>query len=229
MVMPAVKLIALVARRHDLDLAAFSHHWRTTHRKLILRLVNTGIIKGYVQNHRTEPQIDGLPVVADGSPELWVESVEDLARIRQSPEYTEGAYLDEPNFMEGRSRVLLAHEVVVIDGPGQERAAQCLKLMLFLRRPDACAAGAFDASIENLSRPIVMPGGMPVRLTQQRPIADSSVVPTRPIYDLAEFSWWPDRASLAAAWLDRQYPDVIDPTAVCGILVREEPCLWPMA
>jgi uncharacterized protein (TIGR02118 family) len=226
--MPGVKLIALVARRHDLDLAAFSHHWRTTHRDLILRLVKTGIVKGYVQNHRLEPQIDTLPAVADGSPELWLESINDMARIRQSPEYMEGAYLDEPNFMEGRSRILLAEEVVVIDGPGQERAAQYLKLMLFLRRSDTCAASAFDASFEGLSRPLIVPSGMPLRLTHQRPITNSSVPPNRPIYDLAEFSWWPDRASLAAAWLDRQYPEVIDPTATCGIIVREEPCLWPV-
>jgi uncharacterized protein (TIGR02118 family) len=226
--MPGVKLIALVARRHDLDLAAFSHHWRTTHRDLILRLVKTGIIKGYVQNHRTEPQLDGLPVVADGSPELWIESIEDMARIRQSSEYMEGAYLDEPNFMEGRSRILVAEEVVVVDGAGQERAAKHLKLMLFFRRAATCTAGAFNASYESLSRPLLMAAGMPVRLTQQRPIANASAVPTRPIYDLAEFSWWPDRASLAAAWIDRQYPEVIDPAATCGVLVHEEPCLWPV-
>ena len=58
--MPKTKLIALIDRRRDLGLAAFGHHWRTTHRTLIMRLVATGIIKGYVQNYRAEPQLPGL-------------------------------------------------------------------------------------------------------------------------------------------------------------------------
>jgi hypothetical protein len=228
-VMPGVKLIALITRRRDLDLAAFSHHWRTTHRDLIMRLVRTGIIKGYVQNHRAEPQLDGLPIVADGSPELWIESPDDMARIGQSPEYMQGARLDEPNFMEGRSRMLLAQEVVIIDALGQARAAQCVKLMLFLRRAEGCSALAFEAFCGNQSRSLLMPDAKPLRLTQQRPLTTQSADPLRPIYDFAEFSWWPDRASLAAAWLDRKYPDEIDAVATSGVLVQEERCLLPMA
>jgi hypothetical protein len=34
-----IKLIGLLDRRDDLTLEQFSHHWRTTHRELALRLV----------------------------------------------------------------------------------------------------------------------------------------------------------------------------------------------
>ncbi len=216
--MPKVKLIALIDRRRDLDLAAFSQHWRTTHRALIMRLVATGIIKGYVQNHRSEPQLDGLTLVGDGSPELWLESVTDMPRIRQSSEYMEGAYLDEPNFMEGRSRILVAEEHVVIPGPGQQAAAAGLKLMLFFKRTGAVAVT--DGCL-------LMEGAVPLRVTRQVPIVGFSSPDAPPLYDLAEFSWWPDRTSLEAAWRERAAPSWIDADATCGMLVREEPCLWP--
>jgi hypothetical protein len=79
---------------------------------------------GYIQNQR-RPDADpvpGLPLAGDGFPELWTRGADVLARLGAAPEYLEGAYLDESNFMEGRSQALLAREIVIDDGPGRVAA-----------------------------------------------------------------------------------------------------------
>ena len=98
-----LKLYGLLQRRPDLSLEEFSHHWRTVHRELALRLVPPGIMRGYVQNHRRDVDLVGQPAPADGCPEVWIDDVESLTRLATSPEYLEGAGPDEANFMDGNS------------------------------------------------------------------------------------------------------------------------------
>jgi EthD domain len=230
-----LKLIGLLSRRPDLTLAQFSHHWRTRHRNLSLRLIAPGIMSGYIQNHR-RPDADpipGLPLAGDGFPELWTEGEDVLARLGASSEYLEGAYLDEPNFMDGRSQALLAREIVIDDGPGRVAAPTLVKAMLFFKR-------AVDVPFENFARawertlhPILMPAAKPIRLTRQLAIklpgdpgATYQGVQT---YAGQEASYWPDIPSFLATWKNREaVPEYIDKDVTVGVIVREEPVLFPI-
>ncbi|NWK99157.1 hypothetical protein DM806_26560 [Sphingobium lactosutens] len=62
-----LKVMGQIVRRPDLSLDAFRLHWRTTHRGLALRLAHSGLLRGYVQNHRLDIDVEGLVPVA-GAP-----------------------------------------------------------------------------------------------------------------------------------------------------------------
>lgn len=223
-----LKLNSIISRRKDLDLAAFSQHWRTVHRELALRLVAPGIMRGYVQNHRQEEGLEDLPIVGDGVPELWVTMAEDIIRLGTCPEYMEGAYLDEPNFMEGRAENVIS-ELTLIAGPQDRKAAAGLpKLMLFTKRHEGVNDADFAAWCD-APRPLLMPDASPVRLERQLAVAKLPEGLTS-AYDMVECSWWPDMEALRAAWKARSTENAarfIDVSALAGLVVREEPVLWP--
>jgi hypothetical protein len=230
-----LKLFGLLSRRPDLTLAQFSQHWRTRHRDLSLLLIRPGIMHGYIQNHRradADP-IPGLPLAGDGFPELWTEGEDVLARLGAAPEYLEGAYLDEPNFMDGRSQALLAREIVIDDGPGRVAAPTLVKVMLLFKRAEGVPFTAFSRAWEQTSHPVLMPHASPKRLTRQLTIelpgdagATYEGIQT---YAGQEASYWPDISSFLTAWKDRKpAPAYIDAAATVGAIVREEPVLFPI-
>jgi EthD domain len=225
-----LKLTALIARRPDLTLERFSQHWRTVHRALALRLVPTGIMRGYVQNHRRPEAISGLEAPADGSPELWVPSVEHVRRLGTCPEYLEGAWLDEPNFMNGRAASVIGTETTDVDEPARPQVSSCVKMMLFARRIPGLTVEQFRQAVAERYRGSWV--GVRARrhsyeLAVELP-ADMGGCP----YDLVASSWWPDIGTCAAGWerFDRKRAaDFIDLTSLAGMLVREEPVFWPEA
>jgi hypothetical protein len=230
-----LKLIGLLTRRSDLTLAQFSHHWRTRHRDLSLLLIRPGIMHGYIQNHRradADP-IPGLPLAGDGFPELWTEGEDVLVRLGTAPEYLEGAYLDESNFMDGRSQALLAREIVVDDGPGRVAAPALVKVMLFFKRAAGASFADFARPWEETRHPVLVPSAKPERLTRQLAIelpgeagATYQGVQT---YAGQEATYWRDIPTFLAAWKVRKAaPEYIDDSSTVGVIVREEPVLFPI-
>lgn len=231
-----VKLIGLLRRRPDLTLAEFSQHWGTVHRDLSLRLIAPGIMRAYQQNHRIDADIAGLDPVCDGSPELWTSGPAALAQLGTAPEYLEGAYLDEPNFMDGRSQALLAHEHVVDEGPGRAVTTTMVKAMVFVRRaPDLSLAHFTEWAGQ--ARPFLFPDGpTPVRLTRHLAIdiaalgAAGDAFKGVQSYDGVEASYWPDLDTFRAAWetrTDGTAGGLCNPDSVGVMVCREEPVLWP--
>jgi hypothetical protein len=230
-----LKLIGLLSRRPDLSLAQFAQHWRTTHRDLSLRLIAPGIMDGYVQNHRLSEggEIAGLPCAGDGFPELWTSGADLLKRLASAPEYLEGAYLDEGNFMDGRSQALLLRQQVIDDGPGRVAATLLFKVMLFFRRDPGLAREAFAPAFLRPHHPLLLPDGpRPARLTRHVAVelpgdAGAAYVGVQ-TYDGVEASYWPDLAAFRAAWSGQSAAPagLIDPAATVGVIVREEPVLF---
>jgi uncharacterized protein (TIGR02118 family) len=218
-----VKMIGLLDRRNDLTLQQFSHHWRTTHRELALRLVPPGLMRGYIQDHRLDIPIEGVQPPTDGCPEVWLDNVGEFERLQNSPEYLEGAHPDETNFMNGAARMMATDETVVIPGPGRLNMGDAVKVMLFFKRNVAMSAADFAAWVD-LSHPLLMPDAKPLRLARETPIADPGFADLQ-AYDGMEASWWPDADSFAATWKGRSdgiAKQWIDPTATTGMLVSEE-------
>lgn len=218
-----VKMIALLDRRDDLTLEQFSHHWRTVHRELALRLVPPGLMLGYIQDHRLDISIDGLDPPTDGCPEVWLKDVGEFERLQNSPEYLEGAHPDEANFMNGAPRMMATNETVVIPGPGRLNMGDAVKVMLFFKRRSGLSSSDFAEWVD-LARPLLMPDAKPLRLARETPIADPGFADLQ-AYDGLEASWWPDRGSFESAWKTRS-DDIaarwIDPSATTGMLVSEE-------
>ncbi len=224
-----LKVMGLLHRRSDLDLPAFSRHWRTIHRDLALLLVSPGLMRGYVQNHRIGV-IEGLPIAADGVPELWVDGVEQLLELPKSRAYLDGAALDEPRFMDvGNYRnLLLTPETRIDDGPGRQAVAPLVKAMIFVRPADGLDLAAFRMW-ETLPHPLFMPGARPLRLGRHS-IADPSPELPPPDFLGVETSWWPTVAAFERAWASH-VPDACGGFTAFdraeGMLVGEEPVLWP--
>jgi len=195
-------------------------------------------MRGYLQNHRLEDgEIASLPLAADGLPELWTHGIDALQRLGGATEYLEGAYPDEPNFMNGRSQALLATEQVIIVGVGRAIATTLVKAMLFYRRAPDISRMAFAAE-NSAAHPLLLPNGPePLRLTRHTAIelpslgeAGEAFKEAQP-YDGVEASYWPDAESFRAAWRQRSDDAArsIDASSLTGVLVREEPVLWPKA
>jgi hypothetical protein len=212
-----LKLYGLIQRRADLTLADFSRHWRTVHRELALRLVAPGIMRGYVQNHRSSFDIPGVPCPADGCPEVWLDRLEDLERLATSPEYLEGAALDEPNFITGGSVPCLGQPR---HATGVDRAALsgCRKVMLFYAR-DA----AIDDVALSFERPWSTSDSQPLRLERDLCL---TAVPGAAPYVAVESTWWTDTAEFLAAWSQRRRL-AQSPALAAAMPIDELVVLWP--
>ena len=215
-----LKVLSFLTRREDFSLPAFSEYWRTVHKAHAMKLVEAGFIAGYVQNHRLRDRsedVPGLPLMADGAPELWVEHADDLARLVASPEYLKGAGPDEANFIRPPVISAVARERVVAHGP---IAAGALKLMLVVRRANGVPAADFATGW--LSSPPIVPGA--IRVSRHIPLGGD------PPFDGVELSWWPDAATLRAAWAargDRLFDGLVDASTLRGLVVREEVVVPP--
>lgn len=215
-----LKILSFLTRRADFTLPAFSEYWRTTHKAHALKLVEAGFIRGYIQNHRVgdDPAGDlpGLPLLADGAPELWVEDADALQRLVASREYLEGAGPDEANFVMPPVLAAVAHEHVIVGGVPP---AGAVKLMLVARRAPQLPMAEFSARWLEPRQPLAMPAASPLRLTRHLPVADDG-----PFHGI-EFSWWPDLQALRIAWSRREPPvlgRLVDAESLAGLVVREE-------
>ncbi|WP_332671995.1 EthD domain-containing protein [Aromatoleum sp.] len=215
-----LKVLSFLKRRDDFTVPAFSEYWRTTHKAHALTLVEAGFIRGYVQNHRVgdDPEADlpGLPLLADGAPELWVDDADALARLVSSREYLDGAGPDEANFVTPPVLAAVAREEIVVDGPLPLGA---VKLILVARRKPSLAAPDFARRWLGPRRPGGTPNAVPLRLTRHIAVADDAP------FDGAECTWWPDLDALHAAWSEADLAPLeplIAGGSLRGMVVRED-------
>ena len=188
------KIFGFIRRRHDLTFDAFSRHWATTHRAHAEKL--RPWLRGYVQAHLQPGPIADVQRPADGCPTLWVDDAGSMVALAASTEFREGAFLDEPVFMEGRSSGLAVAERVIVAPPPPRPGA--VKLMLFAggSPPDGdaawlCPTAHADGHVVNRALP-----GPPPDMTAG--------------FDGVEELWWPDRAAFDADWRHARAPASLD-------------------
>lgn len=223
--MDALKVVSFLNRRADFSPTDFSEYWRTVHKAHAMKLVEAGLIKAYIQNHRVEAQIEGLPAMADGSPELWIDELDDLQRLLASPEYLQGAGPDEANFTDPPVIACVAHERIVQEAREPSAISGAIKLMLVVRRDRQASPAEFrERWLRGDSAPLL--AGRPLRLTRQAVVErDASAA-----FDGVECSWWPDLGALRQAWQRRDRAAgraLIAPDSLRGLLVREEVVVSP--
>jgi len=223
--MDALKVVSFLNRRADFSLPAFSEYWRTIHRAHALTLVEAGFMQGYVQNHAVAAELEGLPAMADGSPELWIDGLDTLERLIGSREYQEGAGPDEANFVTPPVLACVTRERIVQEAREPSAMPGAIKLMLVVSRDRQASAADFrERWLRGDGGPLL--AGRPLRLTRQAVVeADGSDA-----FDGVECSWWPDLESLREAWQRRDPAagrELIAADLLRGLLVREEVVVPP--
>lgn len=222
--MDALKVVSFLNRRADFSLPAFSQYWRTIHRGHALKLVEAGFIAGYVQNHGLGAELEGLPAMADGSPELWIDALDTLERLIGSREYREGAGPDEANFVTPPVLACIAHERILQEAREPSVMDGTIKLMLVVRRDRQANPAQFRERWLNGEAPLL--AGQPLRLTRQAVVEGDATA----AFDGVECSWWPDLEALRQAWQRRDPAagrGLIAADSLRGLLVREEVVVPP--
>ncbi len=223
--MDALKVVSFLNRRADYSLPAFSEYWRTIHRAHALTLVEAGFIQGYVQNHAVGAELEGLPAMADGSPELWIDALDTLERLIGSREYQEGAGPDEANFVTPPVLACVAHERILQEATEPAAMPGAIKLMLVVSRDQQASTKDFrERWLSGDGGPLLV--GQPLRLTRQAVVEGD--VPAA--FDGVECSWWPDLETLSQAWRRRDLgagSGLIAADSLRGLLVRAEVVVAP--
>jgi hypothetical protein len=228
----SLTLLGLIRRRPDLSLPRFLEHWGTIHRELARRLVDAQLLLQYRQNQRVPGlEVEGLVDVADGVAETVIADEGAAVRMGSSPVYLDGAYLDEPNFMQPAD--IFIGRKHLIQARSSPLSHACLKVMVFMRRAPGSTLETFRGAAQTES--LILAGdAKPLRLTRLTTIQNDSgsiaIQPTagRAAYDAVESSYWADVASFRAAWARRAVrQDVVDGGSLHGILAQEQPAITP--
>lgn len=218
------KIVGMLDRRRDLPIAHFHQHWRGPHAIEALKLTPR-FIHRYVQNHSMHRPIAGFAEACDGSPVVWVHDAEAAAGMSQSEAYRTGAWLDEPRFMEFRSRGFVGREEVVNPGPPMGAIACSVKAMFFIKRPEQLSRQDFTERWRALPHPLVHASPSERRYVRTLPVdADAW-------FDGLEEIWWDDIASFERAWAQREVSAqagvLLDQGASRAMLVEENRVIWP--
>lgn len=219
-----VTLFGLLERRPDLTMPQFRTHWRTLHAAEALKL--RPLYLAYLQNHRLDIPVPGFRRAFDGSPQLWFADAAILPQLGTGEAYITGAYLDEPQFMDGRSLGVAMHSTVCIPGPPILPDTPGVKVLLLLKAFPGLGTAGLRTAVADHPDPVVELSTPPVRHVRSFTLPG---VP--PLYDMAEELWWPDEAAFAAAWgegaLDPAIAAAFDKPGSAACLVHEHRVVWP--
>ena len=178
-----------------------------------------------MQNHAVGAELEGLPAMADGSPELWIDALDTLERLIGSREYQEGAGPDEANFVTPPVLACVAHERILQEATEPAAMPGAIKLMLVVSRDQQASTKDFrERWLSGDGGPLLV--GQPLRLTRQAVVEGD--VPAA--FDGVECSWWPDLETLSQAWRRRDLgagSGLIAADSLRGLLVRAEVVVAP--
>lgn len=186
-----IHLHYFIARKSGLSDERFHRYWCETHAPIVTKIPQ---LRGYVQSHRIPFASSNSPY--DGEAEVWLDDLEALAALRTSPEFLNGAYRDEPNFIDhARSDFLAARDHVIIDGP---RAPGLVKGVWRMRRKAGISLGEFRRHWIEVHGAVAskIPG---VRRYVQSHVVDEAYSYAEPRWDGVAQLWWDSPGALAEA------------------------------
>lgn len=224
-----VHLHFLIKRKDGLSHQEFSNHWRNTHAPLAISIPG---VQRYVQNH-------ALPVSRgpshDGIVELWLESPETAKAAFKSSEYRQGAYLDEPNFVNIKDVVRLqTQDHVMLDGEPIGKGEELVKRVSFIKAKPGMSPQEFSAYWRDVHGPLALkiPG---IRRYVQCHVAPEAYEKGEPAYDGVAQIWFETMADLQYAMNSSEYkegaqldgPKFVDPEHMVHLLTEENRVVWP--
>lgn len=222
----------LAAPKPGMTAAEFQNYWVHVHAvKFASRIPQ---IRRYLVDTRVESDSDAgsPPLPHQGIAEIWLENEQEQLASLQTPEFLEGARLDEPNWAAFWQTIVLdttAHEIVA--GPAQSDGVKVTTLLK--RRPGMPLDEYRNASLESYA-PIV--SGLPgLRRHLHCHTRDGAYVFGESTFDSVEQVWFDDLASARAALrspyhAERVKPaltELADPRYVFSLTARENWIIGP--
>jgi hypothetical protein len=224
-----IKSYGLLHKRGDISQKKFHTHWKGPHAVHALTLVP--VMRRYVQNHKAAKKYPGMEPPCDGAPEVWLLSIEEAAILGTMPEYINGAYIDEPNFMRVRSGGVMVREHVMIEGPPIGKKDRLTKVLYFLKRNPALSAEQFREQWMAHAGPLFVNQDH-VRRYVKSPTLAQSYVHGDATYDGVEEVWWDTEAAFnkdkRGGGVDGEDQQLLlDTRATTAMFVDENRVFWP--
>ena len=228
-----VKCFALLTKKSGISDEQFHRHWREVHAPLAVRITS---LRRYVQSHRIPQQLSGFPPPPyEGAAEVWYDNLEAALQMRTKPEYLEGAFRDEPNFIEQPKLAWLAtRENVVVAGSPMAKDALTVKGLFVVKRKPGMSVAEFQDYWRNRHAPLVPRTPHLLRYVQCHVLPEMYESDTPPAYDGVAELWWPDLARFKESWASPalQVEQLADARnfigeGSCAFLAQENRVIWP--
>ncbi|MDT0318399.1 EthD domain-containing protein [Streptomyces millisiae] len=166
-------------------------------------------IRRYAIDARLPQPGDGEPLWS-GIAEIWLENEEEQLASLQTPEFLEGARLDEPRWAAfWRSVVLDTDTEIVVPGVPENQVQPGVKVVILAKRAEGVSVDEFRRHSRETHAPLVtrLPG---VTRYYQSFTRDSWYAISEPPFDAAYHVWFDDLASLRAARATAQQAAIED-------------------
>jgi uncharacterized protein (TIGR02118 family) len=122
-----IHALYFITRKPSITDGEFHRYWKEVHGPIARQIKQ---MRRYVQSHRIPFPGQNSPY--DGAAEVWLEDDAALTALQQSPEYQQGALVDEPNFIDmSRVEWLATQDHAIIDRPA---GPQLVKILFTLKR-----------------------------------------------------------------------------------------------
>jgi uncharacterized protein (TIGR02118 family) len=225
-----VHLLFLMKRKPGLSRQECQRHWRGIHAPLAQRIPG---IRRYVQSHVFSVQEEEPPY--DGVAEIWVDDERAATTVFQTKEYLEGAYLDEPNFVDVKQVVRLRTEDhVMLTGAPIGKDERLIKRISFVKRKPGMHREEFFRYWQDVHGPLALklPG---LRRYVQCHALPSLYANGDPPFDGAAQIWFADLRAMqemleSKAYVEETRPDgakFIAPTGSVTLIAEENRVIWP--
>ncbi|MBM4255925.1 MAG: EthD family reductase [Deltaproteobacteria bacterium] len=228
-----VKCFALLTKKTGTSDEHFHNHWRTTHAQLALRITS---LRRYVQSHYI-PHVSASFAVAPfhGAAEVWYDDLATAVGMRTNPQYVEGAYADEPNFInQSDLKWLATKEHAVVAGSPIAKDAQLVKGVFLVKRKPGLSVAEFQDYWRNKHAPLVPRTPHLLKYVQCHVLPETYESEFPPPFDGVAELWWPDLAKFKESWASKeiQVEQLTDAknfvgAETCAFLAQENRVIWP--
>jgi uncharacterized protein (TIGR02118 family) len=228
-----VKGFALLTKKSSITDEQFHSHWRGIHAELALRIKS---FRRYVQSHRIPDASASFGLAPfHGAAEVWYDDLATAVGMRTNPQYLEGAYLDEPNFIDQPALKWLATtENVVVAGPPIAKDAPLVKGLFLVKRKPGLSVAEFQDYWRNKHAPLVPRTPHLVRYVQCHVLPETYESEYPPAFDGVAELWWPDLGKFKESWAspELQVEQLTDAKQFVGdetraFLAQENRVVWP--
>jgi uncharacterized protein (TIGR02118 family) len=229
-----VKGFALIVKKPGISEEQFHSHWRGIHAQLALRITS---LRRYVQSHRLPGLTASFPSPRfDGAAEIWFDNLDAALQMRESLEYLEGAYKDEPNFInQPELRWLATQENIVVAGAPMAKNATCVKGVFLVKRKPGLSVAEFQDYWRMKHAPLVPRTPHLLRYVQCHVLPETYESDTPPAYDGVAELWWPNVEKFTESWASpelqvEQLTDAkqfVDGQNSAAFLAEENRVIWP--
>ncbi|TDC06205.1 EthD family reductase [Streptomyces sp. 8K308] len=211
---------------------AFHQYWTEEHAVRYASKIPQ--IKRYSVDTRIPRKGETTEPLWSGVAEIWLENDEEQLASLQTPEFLEGARLDEPRWAAfWRSLVLDTETETVVPGEPDDQGQPGVKLIVLVKRREGMTVEEFRSYSRELHAPLV--AGIPgLRRYDQSYTRDSWYSVSEPPFDAAYHLWFDDVEAVDAAEAGpdqakvlADYANFTNPRYVHSLLFRQNWIIGP--